>query len=164
VVALEGPDVECVGEEDGLRVQLPGDGGQEGHSVLVLMLVLLLRVGMGMTMGIGVMTTNGGGIAGFPWVLLLVEDAAVEAAFDDGLGGALAAASGTGFVLPFFVAHVDLADGEDELVDAIAQLGGEAQERGDRAIAIVAGWVSSCGEMRGRGRVDWIGGELGEED
>jgi hypothetical protein len=75
---------------------------------------------------------------GLPGVLLLVEDAAVEAAFDEGFGGALAGAGGAGFVLPFFVTDVDLADREDELVDAIAELRGEAEEGGSGTVEVVA--------------------------
>jgi hypothetical protein len=45
-------------------------------------------------------------------------------------------------MLPFAVADVYLADGEDEVVDAVAELGGQAEEGRGGAVELVAGMGS----------------------
>ncbi len=75
---LERPGVEGVRKQGGFAIELSAEGGEEGHSFLVLLLLLLRERE-------GILGLAGGEL---PGILLAVEDAAVEAAFD-GFGLAL---------------------------------------------------------------------------
>ena len=123
VEGLERPGVQTEGQERGLVVELAADGREQ--------LQAPARWGRG-------------GFRAAPGVLVLAKDAAPEAA-TDGFVVALAVAR-AGLVFPFLEAHVDLTDVEDELVDAVAQLGRQAEEGRESPVAVQAvdRWRSAC--------------------
>ena len=99
-------------------VQLAADGREQGHAA----------------------ARRGIGVFGFrvpPRVLVLVEDAAPEAAFD-GLVAAVAVFRPRP-VFPLFEADIDLADVEDKLEDSVAEFGRQTEEGGELSVTLPSG-------------------------
>jgi hypothetical protein len=125
VQRVKGPGVEAEGQQGRLVIQLSADGREQRHAA-----------GRARTVRGLLVLFPGARVAVPPGVLVSVEDAALEAA----LGGFVVALAvpDPSLVFPPLEAHVDLADVEDEFVDAVAQFGRESEEGGEALIALPA--------------------------